>query len=80
MGERDMNCRKSCKSCKYWDLEYNPMLEVFGDYGGCQAIPNIDIGSASTGAAFIPADFDGMPLMTHATFSCVLFEEGESDG
>lgn len=64
-----------CKTCKYWSALYNPMLKPHPEYKMCNVIASREIAKVvKEDMAFIPADFDDMPLMTRGDFGCVLHE------
>ena len=76
-----------CKTCRHWqpaplshDAGYFEMrpLDTYRErnYGTCNGIDNHDtMRDDVEDVAFIPKDFDHMPLITHETFGCTLHEE-----
>lgn len=68
-----------CATCKHWDVDARSEMCDPTSHGRCRAVRAIDISTDTLTAnqlvAFIPADFDYMPLMTRSDFGCVKHEE-----
>lgn len=80
----------TCKTCKHWEPApatppvEAPYFSMYGTegyaargYGTCNYIPSFsEFDTGVTAPAFIPANFDYMPLITNgAVFGCTLHEE-----
>lgn len=71
-----------CGKCRFWDATAanNPMLYNVNRHGICRATRAMDISEKLVfDPAFIPADFDYMPLVTRSDFGCVRFDAIDED-
>jgi len=74
-----MDSSIKCAACLYWKgPQWDTPMDDNTTHGTCSITRALDISSKNIpDLAFIPADFDYMPLLTRPDFGCVRFGKKE---